>query len=205
MSAFTLSRPALREPASVRFQPMLYVWDAPSPWEHSARPLRVATVPRPSDPWRENLRHRLEREVAGEATGAADRSVAGWHDHEAALLRQAMLTEFDAYTYDDVVERSGALTADAMLRAWSQREVIAVPVSGTRRFPGFQLANDRIAPGVAPAVAALEASGLRGWPAALWFTAGNGWLADHRPIDLLAIDPDAVASAARRRLERPAE
>lgn len=201
MSAFTLSRPPPREPASVRFQPKLDVWDA-SPWD--ARPVRVATVPQ-FDPWREDLRRRLEREVAGEATGAADRSVAGWHDHEAALLRQAMLTEFDAYTYDDVVERSGALTADAMLRAWSQREVIAVPVSGTRRFPGFQLANDRIAPGVAPAVAALEASGLRGWPAALWFTAGNGWLADHRPVDLLAIDPDAVASAARRRLERPAE
>jgi hypothetical protein len=205
MSAFTLSRPAPREPASVRFQPNLDVWDVPSPWEHSARPLRVATVPRSFDPWRENLRHRLEHEVAGEATGAAGSSVDWWHDREAAVLRQEVLTEFDAYTYDDVVELYGALTADEMLRAWSQREVIAVPVSGTGRFPGFQLADNRIAPGVAPAVAALEASGLRGWPATLWFTAGNGWLADHRPVDLLAIDPDAVVSAARRRLERAAE
>jgi hypothetical protein len=201
MSAFTLSQPAQHERASVRVQPKLDVWDA-SPW--NARPLRVATVPQ-FDRWREDLRHRLEHEVAGEAPGAADRSVDRWHDREAALLRREVLTEFDAYAYDDVVELSGALTADAMLRAWSERKVIAVPVSGTGRFPGFQLTNNWLAPGIPPAVAALEASGLRGWPAALWFTAGNGWLADNRPVDLLAIDPDAVVSAALRRLEPAAE
>ena len=197
MSAFVLSPSAPREALSVRV-----VWDAPSPGEDTARPLRVATVPLPSDPWREDLRHRLEREVVQEASGAGGWSADVWHERQAAMLQQSLLSEFDAYTYEDLVELSGAVAADAILRAWSQREVIAVPVSGTGRFPGFQMSVDMITPGIPEAVAALEASGLRGWPAALWFTASNGWLADRRPVDVLAVDPAAVVGAARRRLER---
>lgn len=205
MSVFVLSPPAPREGSSVRIQPDLDVWDVPAPWESAARPLRVATVPLPSDPWRKTLRQQFEHEVVRASMWGADWTADAWHEREAAMLRQHVLTEFDAYTYDDVVELSGALAADALLRGWSEHKVLAVPVSGTGRFPGFQMQGDRIAVGIPETVTALEASGLRGWPAALWFTAGNGWLADFRPVDVLAVDPDAVVSTARRRLERTPE
>lgn len=185
-------------------RPELDVWDVGRARDVAVGLPRLVAMPRAGDPWREDLRRRLDW-LGWEGRWQTDWAVNAWHAREAELLRRRLLTEFDAYTYDDIVGVAGVVAADEVLQAWSRREVIAVPISGIGRFPGFQLDDDGLLPSIRATVAALEASGLRGWPAALWFTAGNGWLADHRPVDVLAVEPDAVVQAARRRLERTGE
>lgn len=143
----------------------------------------------------------LDRKASSDAARDATRQANQWHEDQAARLRETLLTDFDAYSYDDLMGAFGATVAERLFRAWSQQRLITVAVGNTGRFPGFQLRGPEIVPGIAESVEALAASGLHGWPAALWFTASNGWLADRRPVDVLQLDPASVADAARRRLE----
>jgi hypothetical protein len=60
----------------------------------------------------------------------------------------------------------------------------------------FDLHDLSVRPGPQQVLAELAAD-FDGWSLAVWFAKPNSWLADRRPVDLLASNLDAVRQAAR--------
>jgi len=196
VSAFAAS-PPLRWPV----RPVRLVRESVPPAQGVVRPPRAARPDAQADRRRADLLAQLEDVVLA---GRASRTSA-WHERRGERLREQLMTEFDAFTYDDLLAGGSHGVADEVVRAALEGQAVAVPFGAGVRFPGFQFQGGALATGVAEVVTAITASGLSGWPAALWFTAGNGWLAYARPVDVLSVDPHAVVDAARRRLDRTPE
>ncbi|MCP3963187.1 MAG: hypothetical protein GY719_35555 [bacterium] len=117
-----------------------------------------------------------------------------------AEAREALLRDFGALTSAEVADLAGSKAANraALANRWRKEgRIFAVTHRGQTLFVSFQLdADGRPLPVIAQVLEAF--GGDEGWQTALWFLAGNGWLGDSRPIDLLISEPERVAEAARR-------
>lgn len=101
----------------------------------------------------------------------------------------------------DLIAQFGLL-AGSQLEAWEQdRRIFSVNHEGNHVFPAFQF--DREGQPLPVIAQVLETLGQqsKGWELALWFLAGNGWLDDRCPVDLLESEPEEVAQAAKQEAE----
>jgi hypothetical protein len=130
-----------------------------------------------------------------------------WHAQRSAEARLALVNEHGAWTAAELADRAGSTSANrsALASSWrSAGRILGVEWSGRSVFPAFQFAADgQPRPVIATVLERLRAAGLDDWQAALWFSSPTGWLDDRRPVDVLAHDPEAVASAAAQFGDRP--
>jgi hypothetical protein len=108
-----------------------------------------------------------------------------------------------AYTMAALTELRGA-TSESSTRTWLTRrrhahELFSVTHDGVTLVPAFQFdeAGEPVA-GLPPVLTALDDAGLEGWAVWTWFHATSGWLSGKRPADLIGVEPERVAAAARR-------
>lgn len=111
--------------------------------------------------------------------------------------------------------RRGALTTSALAEArgitpnnarqWISRHrrahrIFTVTHEGETLVPAFLL-DDAFEPNpsAAAAIAPLRAAGEDGWALWTWFASPSAWLGGRVPSEVLTIDPEAVAVAAKRR------
>jgi hypothetical protein len=117
-----------------------------------------------------------------------------------AAARLELFEEFGFLTAGDVSDLAGstATNRSALATRWRKEgRIFAIPRHGTLYYPLFQFGEDgRPLPAIAEVLAAFKGAGMSDWEVALWFTSGNGWLDDRRPVDVLAPDPEAVVVAA---------
>jgi hypothetical protein len=102
---------------------------------------------------------------------------------------------------NDLITEFGLL-AGSQLEAWEQDgRIFSVNHEGNHAFPAFQF--DREGQPLPVIAQVLETLGQqsKGWELALWFLAGNGWLDDRCPVDLLENEPEEVAQAAKQEAE----
>lgn len=121
-----------------------------------------------------------------------------------AVAQLALADEFGLLTSAQVAQRAGSVAANAAALAsrWRREgQIFAVPIDASVRYPGFQFDdNGRPLPVIEAVLLALHPA-LSSWDIALWFTSGNGWLGDERPVDVLTSDQKPVENAARRLAE----
>jgi|SRR6185295_7916041 len=118
---------------------------------------------------------------------------------DAEIARRQRLRNLEAR--NDLITRFG-LIAGSQLEAWEQDgRVFSVKHEGNHVFPAFQF--DREGQPLPVIAQVLETLGQqsKGWELALWFLAGNGWLDDRCPVDLLESEPEEVAQAAKQESE----
>lgn len=121
--------------------------------------------------------------------GVSDAEIARRQGQRNLEARNDLTTEF-------------GLVAYSQLEEWEQEgRVFSVDERGHHLFPVFQF--DREGQPLPVIARVLETLGQqsKGWELALWFVAGNGWLDDRRPVDLLESEPEEVAQAAQREAE----
>ena len=102
-----------------------------------------------------------------------------------ASAKRAILKEFGSLEKPEDFER-----------LQRERKIFAVSHENATYVPSFQFdekGNPR--PAVAKVIEILGKD-TSDWGLAIWFTAGNGWLDDRRPVDLLKDDPEQVVQAA---------
>ncbi len=117
-----------------------------------------------------------------------------------AAARDQLLREFGGWSSGEVAERAGSRARNraALANRWKQEgRIFSVPHLGADVFPGFQF-DEQGQPLDAIREVIATASGWSPWELAIWFISLNGWLGGRRPVDLLASDPAAVTSSARR-------
>jgi hypothetical protein len=121
-----------------------------------------------------------------------------------AEAQAELADEFGMLTAAEVHVISGSNAQNTSARASRLRKegrIFCVDVDGTALYPGFQF-DDRGRPrGVIAQVIAALGPKLADWELALWFTSGNAWLGDTRPVDKLEEAPDEVVYAATRLAE----
>jgi hypothetical protein len=111
-----------------------------------------------------------------------------------ASARKAVIKEFGS--------SGGDVAEEGRLERWkSERRIFTVVYQDVVHAPSFQFSEKG-----EPLPAVAEVIGVFGertsdWGLALWFTAGNGWLEDLRPVDLLKTEPERVVEAAEREVE----
>lgn len=118
-----------------------------------------------------------------------------------AEAREKLIRDFGVLSSVDVASLAGSRAKNkaSLANRWKQEgRIFSVPHRGSIYFPSFQFdAEGHPRKAVAGVVKALGAK-ISEWGLGLWFTAGNGWLADRRPVDLLESDPQRVVEAAER-------
>lgn len=121
-----------------------------------------------------------------------------------AESKRALVEEFGLYSATEVAQAHGSRATNPHQLASRLRKsgrLLAVPVDGQFRYPGYQFGEDgRARPIVAEVLRALGGR-LSDWEAALWFVSSNDWLGGLRPVDVLdatEADHAAVVTAARR-------
>jgi len=117
-----------------------------------------------------------------------------------AQARLALLEEFGFLTAAEVSELAGSTASNrsALATRWRKEgKIFAVPHHGGLYYPLFQFGEDgRPLPVVADVLSTFRRVGMDDWETALWFTGGNGWIDDRRPVDVLCEDPEMVVGAA---------
>ncbi|WP_024793259.1 hypothetical protein [Tomitella biformata] len=114
---------------------------------------------------------------------------------------RAIESEFGLLNSTDVARLLGSRASNTRSFTADQRK--AGRVLGIRRgksylYPGFQFDANGVVQTAIPTILRLAADA--DWSAestAMWLCSPSGWLADRRPVDLLATEPDAVLAAAR--------
>lgn len=151
--------------------------------------------------------------VAAVEAGAttAVRKPASWEQARRNLaMRRRILDEFGALSAAELGEWATPGAANPHQYASRFRKanrVFSVPFEGRALFLGFQFdEHGRPLPAVVDALASLRKRfGDSDWSIASWFTSPNPYLPGKaRPVDLLAGEPEPVASAARRGTRRVA-
>lgn len=102
-----------------------------------------------------------------------------------ASAKKAILKEFGSLEKPEGFER-----------LQRERKIFAVSHENATYVPSFQFdekGNPR--PAVAKVIEILGKD-TSDWGLAIWFTTGNGWLDDRRPVDLLKDEPEQVVQAA---------
>ena len=121
-----------------------------------------------------------------------------------AVARDELAAEFGLYSSTEVASlaESQEENAAAIAARWRDTgRIFAVPVAGSTRFPGFQIADGRPIPVVAR-VLDVVGERMSSWSLALWFTGPNSWLGGVRPVDVLTTGPDEVVVAAGKLADR---
>ena len=121
-----------------------------------------------------------------------------------AAAREELITEFGLLTSVDVAARAGSRAKNkaALANRWKQEgKILSVNHQGLLFFPAFQFDDDGQPLPVLVSILSSVGRQSEGWELALWFIAANGWLGGRRPVDLLRIEPEAVARAAEREAE----
>jgi len=86
--------------------------------------------------------------------------------------------------------------------SWKKEgRIFSVDYDHRSMFPAFQFDVEGQPLPVIGRVLEILGQEVTGWGLALWFTAGNGWLDDRRPVDLLKSEPEEVEQAAEREVE----
>ncbi len=113
-----------------------------------------------------------------------------------AEARMQLLSEFGGSSRGEIGEGAGGRAVH--VDRWKQEgRIFSVSYRGEELFPGFQF-NDRGEPREVMRKIITVLCGCSSWELALWFIAANGWLNGRRPVDLLDVDPEADAVAARQ-------
>lgn len=150
--------------------------------------------------------------AAVEAEGTtAIRKPASWEQARRNLaMRRRILDEFGALSAAELGEWATPGAANPHQYASRLRKanrVFSVPFEGRALFLGFQFdEHGRPFGALVDVLTSLRKRfGDSDWSIASWFTSPNPYLPGKaRPVDLLAGDPEAVASAARRGTRRVA-
>jgi hypothetical protein len=120
------------------------------------------------------------------------------HAQMQARAVQAVLEHGEWLTAEQVGELGGFSKSNlaAPANRWKQeRKIFALPYQGQDRFPGYALDEAyRPLPVIEAALKALGA--ISPWRVAAWFESTNAWLANRRPRECVALDPEAVLQAA---------
>lgn len=119
-----------------------------------------------------------------------------------AALKTRLL-ESKAYTFRALAQGWDVAVPTARKRvdrARARDAVFTVVHDGEVLLPAFLLDGQMgIRSELAEAIRALRSAGEDGWATWAWFTSPSAWLDGSVPEELAASDPDAVATAARRR------
>jgi hypothetical protein len=75
--------------------------------------------------------------------------------------------------------------------------VLAVTRRGQSRYPGFQVADDKVRPVWAETFKTLTDAGWTPEEVTLWAVSPTGWLDGRAPVDVADADPEAVSEAVR--------
>jgi hypothetical protein len=125
-----------------------------------------------------------------------------------AELRARFITEYGAYTGDQVARLAGSRAENAAQYASRLKrhgEIVSVRWAGRVLYPRFQFTDDgRPVPVIAEVLRTFDGQ-LSEWQVVLWFVSANGHLDDRAPIKVMADDPGAVLQAAREEVAAVAE
>jgi hypothetical protein len=155
---------------------------------------------------RQGCRRRPSAGTGGPGAAAAAGAAVGLPALRAQVRRNLaaqdeLAEEFGLLAAVDVARLAGSTAADPerLVRDWRQQgRVFDVPTADGPRLSGFQFDERRVPRPAIAGVLAAFADRLPAWGLALWFTGGNAWLGNRRPVDALNIDEDLVVQAATR-------
>jgi hypothetical protein len=132
------------------------------------------------------------------------REPALWHAQRNAEARHELISSYGAFTAVQLAEQVNSKAANKAATAynWANRgRIFSVSYHGETLYPAFEFDEDgQPLPWIAPILAALTHSGMRGWEVALWFDTDNGWLDGATPLEVMRDDPDRVIAAAESRI-----
>jgi len=123
--------------------------------------------------------------------GVSDAEIARRQARRNAAAREELVSEFGFVALDEA----------QLSRLKEKGLVFSVEHQGQTRFPAFQFDTEGQPLPVIARVLSTLGQQSQGWELALWFMAGNGWLDDRRPVDLLQSAPAEVEQAAEREAE----
>jgi hypothetical protein len=116
-------------------------------------------------------------------------------------LRNQLRKEVALMTADKWKEWSGSRGKNpsaALGKHKAKGRLFAVTDDDRDFYPAFQFSEDaKPKPAIAQVLAHVPEAD-RGWPLLSWFNAGNVFLKDQKPMDVIDSDPQAVAEAADR-------
>ena len=110
--------------------------------------------------------------------------------------RERLFLEFPTFSVTTVAGPEGRLLPTATVPEWRREQrIFAFEHHGHDRYPAFQFDAGLPKPIIGRLLQLVRPDD--GWHAMFWFAAANAWLdGDKSPVDLLDVDPDAVAEAA---------
>jgi hypothetical protein len=111
--------------------------------------------------------------------------------------RERLFLEFPTFSVTTVPSSGGGLLPAATVTEWRREQrIFAYDHHGQDRYPAFQFDAGLPKPIVGHLLQLVRPE--NGWHAMFWFAATNAWLDGVKsPVDLLDVDPDAVAEAAQ--------
>ncbi|MBC8088559.1 MAG: hypothetical protein H7Z40_14940 [Phycisphaerae bacterium] len=111
--------------------------------------------------------------------------------------RERLFLEFPTFSVTTVSGPEGSLLPAATVTAWHRAQrIFSFDHQGQDRYPAFQFDAGLSKPIVGRVLQLVRPE--NGWHAMFWFAAANAWLdGDKSPVELLDVDPDAVAEAAQ--------
>jgi hypothetical protein len=174
--------------------------DLPSEMRPEVESVLQGLVPVVTSRVKARHRERLEQLVDVLTQDVKIREVDVRHAQMQARAVQAVLEHSEWLTAEQIGELGGFSKSNlaAPANRWKQdRKIFALPYQGQDRFPRYAL-DEAYRP--LPVIqTVLEALGeISPWRIAAWFESTNARLANRRPRECVASEPEAVLEAARR-------
>ena len=174
--------------------------DLPNEFKPEVESVLRGLVPLVTSRVKARHRERLEQLVDVLTQDVKIREVDVRHAQMQARAVQAVLEHSEWLTAEQIGELGGFSKSNlaAPANRWKQeRKIFALPHQGQDRFPRYALDEAyRPLPVVEAVLQALGA--ISPWRIAAWFESTNAWLANRRPRERVAHEPEGVLEAAQR-------
>jgi len=120
-----------------------------------------------------------------------------------AKLKRKIISEFGAYTNDEVAKlygSSAANTSTLTSRLRKEKKIVSVSFSGETLFPAFQFDSNtgQVKPIMKPIIERYSREyeiNRVGWPVCIWMACVNGYLDGERPVDMMDSAQNEVLKA----------